>query len=85
MRLSHLLTYINISYSLYPPCRGEVEGVMKHEKSRQKHNCQSVLKQLKHVVNVSHGQKPYLDYSCKVDVSFFFLFFLFFQNGAIFR
>lgn len=50
---------------------------MKHEKSRQKHNCQSVLKQLKHVVNVSHGQKPYLDYSCKVDVSFFSLFFYF--------
>jgi len=32
----------------------------------------SVKQSLKHVVNVIHRQKLYLDYLCKVVVSFFF-------------
>lgn len=45
---------------------------MKQQKSRRKDNCQAVFKHLKHVVNVRHRQKPYLDYSCEVVVSFSF-------------
>lgn len=55
--------------SFLPLCRKENNKTTKEQ--TRKDNCQAVFKHLKHVGNVSHRQKPYLDYSCKVVVFFF--------------
>lgn len=47
----------------HPSSRLAEGRLMKQQKSRRKDNCQAVFKHLKHVVNVSHRQKPFLDYS----------------------
>lgn len=67
--LTFFLT-INISH---PLSRLAEARIMKQQKSRRKdRTVRQSSNTLKHVVNVSHGQKPYLDYSCKVVISLVF-------------
>lgn len=74
---------INISF---PFSRRAEARIMRQQKSGQKDNCQVVPKHLKHVVHVSHRQKPYFDFSCSPSsLSLFFSLIFCNLKSAIFR